>query len=255
MTFIEAVVNVDSLKHTGKTKKPKIEELGELFDTKVLKELSLKPNTANSSPQTIKELKQMVGMIQKLTDEQKKRYLNTDEDTSYYIKEYMSNNDLAYTDEDIEKITDSARHIGRQFKNQYMRPRPFVLAEKLGMEMDYFNTDTSQSPSYPSNHALQARVVANYYSSIYPQHKSELLAMAEISALGRVHAGIHYPSDKIAGYQLADACMKYFKYDILEDAPLNATGTAVATDVPVVKKKKKYEPAQLFDLIKRNSQV
>ena len=102
MTFIEAVVNVDSLKHTGKTKKPKIEELGELFDTKVLEELSLNPNTANSSPQTIKELKQMVGMIQKLTDEQKKRYLNTDEDTSYYIKEYMSNNDLAYTDDDIE---------------------------------------------------------------------------------------------------------------------------------------------------------
>ena len=49
--------------------------------------------------------------------------------------------------------------------------------------------------------------------------------------------------------------MTYFKYDILEDAPLNATGTAVVTDVPVVKKKKKYEPAQLFDLIKRNSQV
>jgi len=255
MTFIEAVIDVDNITHTGKSKKPDLEELGKLFDTKVIDELTLTPPTANSSPKTIKEIKQMITMIDKLTDEQKRRYLNTDDDTSYFIKEYMSNNDLAYEDTDIEMITDSARHIGRYFKNKFMRPRPYLLAEKLGMDMKYFDTDTAQSPAYPSNHALQARVVANYYSSIYPQHKSKLLEMAEISALGRVHAGIHYPSDKVAGYQVADACMKYFKYDILEDAPLNATGNAVATNVPVVKKKKRYEPAQLFDLIKRNSQV
>ena len=93
MTFIEAVVNVDSLKHTGKTKKPKIEELGELFDTKVLEELSLNPNTANSSPQTIKELKQMVGMIQKLTDEQKKRFLRI----YFYESNHSSSNDAVLT--------------------------------------------------------------------------------------------------------------------------------------------------------------
>jgi|TARA_B110000285_G_scaffold7812_1_gene8035 hypothetical protein len=44
-----------------------------------------------------------------------------------------------------------------------------------------------------------------------------------------------------------------------EDAPVNATGSAVSTDVPIVKKKNKnkdqYEPAQLFDLIRRNSKV
>jgi hypothetical protein len=42
-----------------------------------------------------------------------------------------------------------------------------------------------------------------------------------------------------------------------EDAPMNATGTAVSTDAPIVRKKKKkggsaYEPSKLFDLLRRN---
>jgi hypothetical protein len=44
-----------------------------------------------------------------------------------------------------------------------------------------------------------------------------------------------------------------------EDAPMNATGSATSTHEPIVKKKKKgkdvYEPSQIFDLIKRNSNV
>jgi hypothetical protein len=79
--------------------------------------------------------------------------------------------------------------------------------------------------------------------------------MAEKSAQGRIDAGVHYPSDKMEAYNIADQAMKYFKYSKLEeDAPINSTGSAVSTDVPVVRKKKnKYEPSQLFDLIKRNS--
>ena len=36
-----------------------------------------------------------------------------------------------------------------------------------------------------------------------------------------------------------------------EDAAMNATGSAVSTDVPIVKKKKKQEPSKIFDLISR----
>lgn len=252
MMFIEAVQNLNSVKHEGKTKDVDKEELGKLFDTKVLDEISVTPPPANNSKKTLDEIKGMIDNIKMLSDEQKSQYLNTDDDTSYYIKQYMSNEDLPFDAVDIEKITDSARHIGRKFKNEFMRPRPYQLAKELGMNMKYFKTDTTDSPAYPSNHALQARVVAQYYASIYPEHRNNLLQAAELSGQGRVDAGVHYPSDKIAGYQLADKAMKYFKYEILEDAPVNATGSAVSTDVPVVRKKKKYEPAQLFDLLKKH---
>ena len=58
----------------------------------------------------------------------------------------------------------------------------------------------------------------------------------------------------MCAYQIADQVMKYFKYTKLEeDAPINATGSAVSTDVHVVRKKNKYEPSKLFDLIKKYS--
>ena len=34
--------------------------------------------------------------------------------------------------------------------------------------------------------------------------------MADKSGQGRVNAGIHYPSDKTAGYKLADDMMEYY---------------------------------------------
>jgi len=253
MMFIEAVQNLNLVKHDGKTKEVDREELGKLFDLKVLDEISITPPPANNSKKTLDELKGMIDNINNLSDEQKSQYINTDDDTSYYIKQYMSNEDLPFDAVDIEKITDSTRHIGRQFKNEFMRPRPYQLAKELNMNMKYFKTDTSDSPSYPSNHALQARVVAQYYASIYPEHKSQLLQAAELSGQGRVDAGIHYPTDKMAGYVLADKAMKYFKYEILEDAPVNATGSAVSTDVPVVRKKKRQEVNTVFDLLKRNT--
>lgn len=253
MMYIEAIQNLNNLKHDGKIKEVDLKELDELFDTKVLQEINVTPPPANNSKKTLDELKGMIDNINNLSDEQKTQYLNTDDDTSYYIKQYMSNNDLEYESEDIEKITDSARHIGRHFKNEFMRPRPYQLGKELNMKMKYFKTDTSDSPSYPSNHALQARAVARYYGSIYPEHKQGLLQAAEMSGQGRVDAGIHYPSDKMAGYELADKAMKYFKYEILEDAPVNATGSAVSTDEPIVRKKKRQEVNTVFDLLKRNT--
>jgi acid phosphatase (class A) len=250
--FIEAIQKLNLIKHKGKIKEVDKKELGELFDLSVLDEIDIMPPPANDSRKTREEIEGMIDNIKNLSDEQKSQYINTDDDTSYYIKQYMSNEDLDWDSKDIEKITDSARHIGRHFKNKFMRPRPYQLAKELNMDMKHFETDTSDSPSYPSNHALQARVVAQYYASIYPEHRSQLMQAAELSGQGRVDAGIHYPSDKMAGYQLADKAMKYFKHDILEDAPVNATGSAVSTDVPIVRKKKKYEPAQLFDLLKKH---
>ena len=253
--YIKEILEIDNLKYGDTPKKFKPKEAKKLFRDGWLEELNVTPPPSNSSRQTKQEIEGMVKNMKNLSDEQKKIYINTDHDTSYYIKEYMSNEDLDWELEDIEKIINSSKHIGRYYKNHFQRPRPRQVAEKLGIDFKYMKTETTDSPAYPSNHALQAKIVAHYYSSIYPDHKTNLHLMAEKSAQGRVDAGVHYPSDKMAAYEIADQVMKFFKYKKLEeDAPMNATGSAVSTDVPVVRKKKnKYEPSQLFDLIKRNS--
>ena len=159
----------------------------------------------------------------------------------------MEDNDLEFNETFIETLKKSARNVGRHFKNKYMRPRPYVVAEKMGKPMKFFDTATAKSPAYPSNHALQAKVVANYYSKIYPAHQDQLHEMADKSGEGRVNAGIHYPSDKTAGYKVADDMMEYIlDWDahnnvIDEDAPVNATGAAVSTDTPLVRSRNRYK--------------
>ncbi len=245
--FIESIQKLDSLKSQFDAKKVKKKELGKYFDIKCLDKLEMKDPPANTSKETKQEIEQMNKTIKNLSDAKKKEYIDTDEDTTYYIKEYMEDNDLDFNETFIETLKKSARNVGRHFKNKYMRPRPYVVAEKLGMPMKYLDTETAHSPAYPSNHALQAKVVANYYSKIYPAHQDKLFEMADKSGEGRVNAGIHYPSDKTAGYKVADDMMEYIlDWDahnnvIDEDAPVNATGAAVSTDTPLVRSRNRYK--------------
>ena len=245
--YIESVQNLDSLKSQFNAKDVKKKELGKYFDIKCLNELEMKDPPANTSKETKQEIEQMNKTIKNLSDAKKKEYHDKDEDTTYYIKEYMEDNDLEFNENFIELLKKSSRNVGRHFKNKYMRPRPYVVAEKLGMPMKYLDTETAHSPAYPSNHALQAKVVANYYSKIYPAHQDKLFEMADKSGQGRVNAGIHYPSDKTAGYKVADDMMEYIlDWDahnnvIDEDAPVNATGAAVSTDTPLVRSRNRYK--------------
>tara|TARA_B100000902_G_scaffold123142_1_gene123166 strand:- start:11047 stop:12843 length:1797 start_codon:yes stop_codon:yes gene_type:complete len=245
--FIESVQKLDSLKSQFDAKKVKKKELGKFFDIKCLEKLDMKDPPANTSKETRAELEQMSKQIKNLSDAKKKEYIDTDHDTAYYIKEYMEDNDLEFSERFIEVLIKSARNVGRHFKNKYMRPRPYVVAKKLDMPIKFLDTETAHSPAYPSNHALQAKVVANYYSKIYPAHQDQLFEMADKSGEGRVNAGIHYPSDKTAGYKVADDMMEYIldwdaHNNILdEDAPVNATGAAVSTDTPLVRSRNRYK--------------
>jgi hypothetical protein len=71
-------------------------------------------------------------------------------------------------------------------------------------------------PSYPSGHATQAMLMANLVDQVFadpdlqpnPRFRSMSLllrAMAERIARNREIAGLHYPSDSVAGQRVADA--------------------------------------------------
>ena len=245
--FIEAVLNVDSLIYSKKPPK-QFNKKGsdKLFDDGWMDmEVPLPPK--NSSRQSVSEINEIIDRREMLSDFDKRVYINTNESTTYYIKEFLDGQDLEYDVKDIEKITDAAKHIGRYYKNKFNRPRPHQLAEALGMDkFTYEKYETTGSPSYPSNHALQARMVAHYYGEKYPAQKKHLLKAADMSAEGRINAGVHYPSDKLVAYEIADKLVEFFKTDKLtEDAPMNATGVSTATDTSVGhirKKKKKNDP-------------
>ena len=245
--FIEARLNVDKLIYSeNPPKKFNKKECDKLFDDGWMDmEVPLPPK--NSSRTTIQEINEIIDRREMLSDFDKRVYINTNESTTYYIREFLDGQDLEYNPKDIERITFAAKHIGRYYKNKFNRPRPHQVAEALGMDKyTYEKYETTGSPSYPSNHALQARMVAHYYGEKYPAQKKHLLKAANMSAEGRIDAGVHYPSDKFIAYEIADKLVEFFKMDELtEDAPMNATGVSTATDTSVGhirKKKKKNDP-------------
>jgi acid phosphatase (class A) len=259
--YIKNILEIKDLKFKkdGKfDKKFKMHKTEKLFDPSWM-DIELPEPPANDSQQTKSEINEIIDRREMLSDFDKKVYINTNKDTAYYIKEHLEHQDLEWSEDTIEEIIDSVKHIGRYYKNNFNRPRPRQVAEELGIDkFSYEKLETTNTPAYPSNHALQARMVAHYYGEKYPSQKKYLLKAADMSSEGRVNAGVHYPSDKQAAYMLADKLIEHFKMDELnEDAPMNATGTAVSTDAPIVRKKKKkggsaYEPSKLFDLLRRN---
>ncbi len=189
----------------------------------------------------VRELKEIQEYVNSATPEQKQQYINCDEDSAFYIKEYMDKEGLDYDEDTINYIEAQSRHVIRHYKNHFNRPRPYQVAEKLGMEFNRYVTDTSKTPAYPSGHTVQPMLTAEYYSKLYPQHRNGIMNGAKISGFGRVIAGLHYPSDYEAGVKLGKELIEFMDYGKLkEDAPVNSTGAGISMP-PTMKKKKKKD--------------
>ena len=79
-------------------------------------------------------------------------------------------------------------------KRTYGRPRPFVTDPSivpLG--------PVPKSASYPSGHASAAFAAARIIARLEPTLAKEAYSLATQVAVSRVYAGVHYPSDVIAG--------------------------------------------------------
>lgn len=256
--FIEEILKIDQLvfKPQDELKRAKYENIKIFVDG--WQNIVLPAPPKNSSKQTRDELNKIQEEYRSATDDQKQEYINCDEDASYYIKRVLEDNNFDYDDDTIELIEDQCRPVIKHHKNHYNRPRPYMIAEALGMDFDRFKTETSKTPSYPSGHTVQPYVVANYYGTLYPEIVAELREAADICAYGRVIAGLHFPSDYKAGIILADQLSQYLKFDDLkEDAPLNSTGDAVQSNHPLAHSKTLYrrnnekDTKRLYKILKK----
>lgn len=87
--------------------------------------------------------------------------------------------------------TAAATWIG---KSTYDRPRPFQADPKITPVVPL-----PHGSSYPSGHASAAYAAARVIASLEPSLAREAYDMAKQVAVSRVYAGVHYPSDVIAG--------------------------------------------------------
>ena len=105
----------------------------------------------NNSQITREEIQEVSELSDKRTDRQVELVMVVDKDIRVMFERLLKDNNLSYPAEKIKKIYNTIVFpVIMNLKWRYNRPRPYQLAPKFGVEIDYIPTDTINTPSYPS---------------------------------------------------------------------------------------------------------
>jgi len=152
------------------------------------------PDNKEELPEVIKVMKE-----KKIPESQMKDLDKNNNDMMLRIAD-QKRNDWIELIKDIDIYT-------IRLKMKYARPRPYEISEEIES-----TTDTDDSPSFPSGHAIEAHALAVILGDKFPEKKEELTKMADKISLSRVQMGNHYPSDievgEKVGKLIADAYLE-----------------------------------------------
>lgn len=95
----------------------------------------------------------------------------------------------------VKELAEQLTNLSFDLKNRYKRRRPWEVKREHDVDFVVDKTDTSDSSSYPSGHALMGYGVAEFYKDKYPLMANEWENLADIIAHQRMQSGVHYPSD------------------------------------------------------------
>lgn len=104
----------------------------------------------------------------------------------------------------LELIGRETAYFVLREKRIYARARPTQLRPRIGTTIAI-----PPHPAYPSGHSAQIHVAAGALSALNPSCAERYRVFAAGVALRREVAGVHYPSDTLAGERLADALLSH----------------------------------------------
>ena len=152
----------------------------------------------NSSKATREELNQLVDYIEELKkDEQaQKRYRAYDASLTKVFAQVIIEQNLGEKGADIvDKLLDDTLPLLVKLKFYFQRPRPYQLAEHYKLKLFPFETKSGDSPSYPSGHALQSKLICYVLGNHFPEKFDYFERLAKDIEYSRLYMGIHYQSD------------------------------------------------------------
>ena len=152
----------------------------------------------NSSKGTREELNQLVDYIEDLKkDEQAlKRYKAYDSSLTRVFAQVIIEQNLGEKGADIvDKLLDETIPLLMKLKFYFQRPRPYQLAEHYKLKLFPFESKSADSPSYPSGHALQSKIICHVLGNHFPEKFDYFERLAKDIEYSRLYMGIHYQSD------------------------------------------------------------
>ena len=169
------------------------------------------PPPSNSSKIVFDEIQYLIG-LQEFRDQWETDMRMHDTKVMKAFGKYVDKHNLEVDLDEIKRISDQADSIILSLKRFYNRPRPKVLANKLGLGFSFFPLKTAETPSYPSGHATHGRLVAKLVADEVPfEHRRNIIRLGEDIGEGRMVAGAHYPSDTNFGHLLGDELYRLAK--------------------------------------------
>ena len=175
------------------------------------------------------EAKVVKKLISNRTAAQEKSIADHDQVPFYAIKKYCDDNGMVFHKDEFKDVIQQATDTINYFKDKYDRKRPIEVDKTL----DTSPSKTNKTPSYPSGHAVQSRIVAKYVGGKFPEHEVSLIEAGNECGYGRVLAGFHYPSDYEVGNLLGDKMYELMnKDDYIKEMKTFRTFRESIIDIP-----------------------
>lgn len=154
----------------------------------------------NSSSTTKQEVEYVINNTKDLSDAAINTILLIDKDPLVIYKSFLKTKNLEFPQQEFDKLYSILHDLIKDIKIHYNRPRPIQIAEFHDLELTVINTNTHQTPSYPSGHVAYATLAEILLSYKYPEFSSYFKEATEKVKLARIKQGVHFPSDNEAAY-------------------------------------------------------
>lgn len=165
----------------------------------------------NSSKATQEELNQLVDYVTEVKADEAalRRYMAYDASLTKVFAQVIMEHNLGEKGVDIvDKLLDDTLPLMLKLKFYFQRPRPFQLAEYYKLKLFPYDSKSSDTPSYPSGHAFQARLITHVLGNHFPEKYEFFENLSKDIEYSRLYLGVHYQSDVDYSLYLAETIMR-----------------------------------------------
>ena len=151
----------------------------------------------DSSLETFREIKE----LSKIKDNPK--FVEDNDDMMKVFGNFATKNNYKFPEKIVKDMAlDAYDNVIKKLKFHFNRPRPKELAKEYGIKLNDIELKSMKTPSYPSGHSAQGRLVANYLNDL--NNTNRFTVLGENISDSRNIAKAHYKSDSEFGKQIGD---------------------------------------------------
>ena len=136
---------------------------------------------------------------------------NVDSNLEFVLEKFYLKNELIFDKELLANIRTDISALILQLKVYYQRARPFQVAFYSKQNFVPFESNSANTPSYPSGHATQIYFIGLVEIFKNPQKEKEIKKFCNMVAKTREIMGVHFESDTNFGKIIATALSKHPK--------------------------------------------